>query len=436
MVTPYVLQPPSKIQRKGQCKVVDLSVKESTIDQSVPVDSVGCFNQSSVPHIPISPGNDLPTSSNKVTDGVKHTEVLMDIEIMGSDCNCSNQSSVSEDPGLLDLDTPLTGKVQCFNQTILPQEIPQKIAHLQSLEYSHGPSKPRNLCTLAMSALSHHFPGLDPLNVAVLFTQCQCKAVKSSQNSPHELKELCKLWLCENFPISDIYLALADLQTMTKNETNYCHEVNIDAYLKNQACKKVTVTVSKLSNEVIQLWTKTHWSQLDPYSDIDDEAKSDKSENATDPVAISPMVDPKQSSSSQQSALIGGHVLRCRKRHYTTDRPHREGAHTFYRDMCLDRHADYLPSKPKVSIGLKTPSCDRIRMQDRIRAINKRKRNGETVNARLTRSYKLLQLIRKPKHEIPEPEPDQDSESLTVMIPSYYLYLGQIYQLNEPSPVA
>ena len=50
--------------------------------------------------------------------------------------------------------------------------------------------------------------------------------------------------------------------------------MDLDAYLKDLAQKKVTVTITKLDKEVIQLWTKSHWMQIDPYSDLE-EVKSD-----------------------------------------------------------------------------------------------------------------------------------------------------------------
>ena len=118
--------------------------------------------------------------------------------------------------------------------------------------------------------------------------------------------------------------------------------------------------MSKLSIEVIQLWTKTHWSQLDPYSDIDEDTKPDKSEKTTDPPTENPALISVKCQFSKDSTLLGGHALRHWKRHYTMDRPQRESAHTFYRNMCLDHNLDYLPSKPKTDKGLKTPSCDRI----------------------------------------------------------------------------
>ena len=108
-------------------------------------------------------------------------------------------------------------------------------------------------------------------------------------------------------------------------------EVDFDTYLEKLALKrKVTVTLSKINQEMIQLWTKTHWSNLDHYSDLDEVRHTD-----TDDEVFAPKEEIKATVTCVHFNCIGGHRLRKRKRSYTTSRARRPfSENTFYREMC------------------------------------------------------------------------------------------------------
>ena len=207
----------------------------------------------------------------------------------------------------------------------------------------------------------------------------------------------------------DIESTITNLRRPSNNVSAPRNDVYFDVYLKNIACKKVTVTVTRLSAEIIQLWSKTHWSQLDPYSDLENETVTKTTDKSGSCIGSSDLaqIEAPQSTNPVQT-IIGGHVLQKRKRHYNVDRPCRGGAHKFYRDMCLNSTRIASLTTGKRSVGLKSPSIDRIRAQATIKEINRKKRNSETVNVRLTRSYKLFQPIRRLTKETSSSDPDSD----------------------------
>ena len=77
---------------------------------------------------------------------------------------------------------------------------------------------------------------------------------------------------------------------------------------------------------------------------------------------------------------------------------------------------DKAPSKPKANAGLKSHLSDRIHAQAKI---CERKLNGDPVNVRLTRSYKLFQPIKNSEHDTPMPELDDDGadSDATIILP-------------------
>ena len=94
--------------------------------------------------------------------------------------------------------------------------------------------------------------------------------------------------------------------------------------------KRVTVTVLRISMEIVQLWTKTHWTNQNPYSDIEEEPTVPVDEDTGD-------AEPKNISGVNFD-YIGGHVLLCHKRLYHTTRSRRASTcYSFYRNMCVDQ---------------------------------------------------------------------------------------------------
>ena len=172
-----------------------------------------------------------------------------------------------------------------------------------------------------------------------------------------------------------------DLDTLVlqeKDKIKHLRELNFETYLKEPVHKNVSVIISKLNDEVIQLWTKNHWSQIDPYSDLEEV----HSENTTPPSSEESDYQPVL----ENMISVGGHTLRQRKRRYTLNRPCRANAHSFHRDMCHHNARQ----KPLPNIGLKSPLRARIQAQNKIKEMNKRKLRGELVNNRLVRSYALF----------------------------------------------
>ena len=194
------------------------------------------------------------------------------------------------------------------------------------------------------------------------------------------------------------------------DKITHLRELNFETYLKELAHKKVSVMISKLDDEVIQLWTKNHWSQIDPYSDL---------EEVNSEITTSPSSEESDHQPVLENMIsVGGHSLRQRKRMYTLNQPHRASAHSFCRDMCHYKARQ----KPALNIGLKSASHARIQAQNKIKEMNKRKLRGELVNNRLVRSYALFQLIRKSPPKSPPPEafelPDENSDNdATIILP-------------------
>ena len=113
---------------------------------------------------------------------------------------------------------------------------------------------------------------------------------------------------------------------------------------------KSEVTLVRLKPEIIQLQCKTHWTTLDPYSDL--EEVSDRGGSET-PEGLSD-TEP----SGVHCSVVGGHVLRKRKRSYSAQRERRStSANTFYRDMCNDKEVTKRKPVKKVTVpSLKVPS--------------------------------------------------------------------------------
>ena len=118
----------------------------------------------------------------------------------------------------------------------------------------------KNLRSLSKSALKNYFPGMDPHDVAVAIEQHQ------KHSEPSKLATYCRgllLTMCSQEELHDLLLKKCRPDYNTP-------DVDFDTYLEKLVSKcKVSVTVSKLNQEMIQLWTKTHLTNLDPYSELE-----------------------------------------------------------------------------------------------------------------------------------------------------------------------
>ena len=90
--------------------------------------------------------------------------------------------------------------------------------------------------------------------------------------------------------------------------------INIDDYLIKLSIKQQPkVVVSKLKCEVVQILTGTHWTNIDPYSDIDEITDTDSEE----PIVVNTSVQidsPYSESDGLYFQMAGGHCLRKRKK--------------------------------------------------------------------------------------------------------------------------
>ena len=111
------------------------------------------------------------------------------------------------------------------------------------------------------------------------------------------------------YPDLDVDIHIQQMTNKTKQAQ--CREIDLDTYLKELAQKRVTVMIPKLDREVIQLWTKSHWSQIDPYSDLE--------ETKTDVSSTSSNEETEQQTGLESVNPLGGHALRCRKQRYTVN---------------------------------------------------------------------------------------------------------------------
>ena len=174
--------------------------------------------------------------------------------------------------------------------------------------------------------------------------------------------------------------------------------VKFESYLKTLALKpKVTVVLPKLRKVTVQHWTKMHWTQVDPYSDIEvvDDSENDIAHEVADLSSQHSDPDEIHADNNPYFDVIGGRILRKRKRSYSADRSRRSGSeHQFYRDMCSpDQHRWITRSAEP-----KGPSHDRLKSQEMIQESNNRKRLGIKPK-NVTRSYPMFQPKRKPKSE-------------------------------------
>ena len=92
--------------------------------------------------------------------------------------------------------------------------------------------------------------------------------------SPDKLKQLC----LQRLHILLLGYNDAEFETIFKNRKinsvqgiDYPSSTNIMQYLqKLSLTHKSCVLIPRMKKEIVQLWTKTHWTQLDPYSNIEE----------------------------------------------------------------------------------------------------------------------------------------------------------------------
>ena len=255
--------------------------------------------------------------------------------------------------------------------------------------------KIKNLRTLSTEVLCRAFPNMDPLQVAKLYAEQE----RHRKHSIECLSALCRKaisTLCLRVDIDELLLHYAQTCVDDAQSTNAVE--NFDDFLKTLALKPVSVTVSRLSTEIVELWTKPHWINQDPYSDLEDICSLTRTSST---IGIDDEIAQKWIT-GVNFEFTGGHVLRRRKQMYATERSRRNNTHySFYQDMCED--STPAARKPKIEwcVGLKTPSKYRLRSQAKIRELNRRKKLGLNVTDRLIHSYPLFKPDRSQSSEPP-----------------------------------
>ena len=281
----------------------------------------------------------------------------------------------------------------------------------------------KKLKALSAAALHAYFPGKDPLAVANEIEKHRISKLKS----PVKLTLLCNSILKLKYTDDNIEKGMEYLRQLKSGDCKkigeevlpaVTSENKLNRYLEALALKrKVSVVIPKLSTEVIQLKTKTHWSDIDPYSSLE-ECLSDEETK---------LVDNTAKRECEPTGLffdsVGGHTLRKRKRNYIACRPRRNTSKDkFYRNMCEDitTNKKKKPSTKTKNAGLSVPSVDRIKAQNRITDSNNRKKQGLTDEVKLRQTYKMFQPIRSSMdHDdadnLPDSDPKYDSDDTVIL---------------------
>ena len=349
----------------------------------------GCFNQSD--------RNKKDITSSPVVDSALTPGVVNSLQSLQVICSSSNQDVPTLHvpdvpvPGNLD-GTMKSSNIQNLYKPTPEPDVPEP-SNMNELT-TPAPVTPKNstgkpiiilnLRQLSSAVVRKTFPGMDPIMIAKAYD------TKNLRN-PDKLAILCVRTLSLLCTPKDIDKLVGDLTARKEEEAkatiskiNYPEATSLDDYMKSLALKRiVSVVVPKLGKETVQLWTKTHWSNIDPYSDI--EVVDDTSDQST-----SSDTDLDKSAHVERNPhfdIIGGRILRKRKRSYSSDRQRRQGSATkFYRDMCVP-DTRKRRNKPTEGPG---PSADRIKSQEIIRTSNKNRRAG-VVKKEPNRSYPVFQ---------------------------------------------
>ena len=217
------------------------------------------------------------------------------------------------------------------------------------------------------------------------------------------LQVLCTNFLKDNFPKIDV-----DIKNIQSIITEHKKKIarQCETYLQSLGLKiKPVVIVSKLKPDSLNVEKKTHWSQIDPYSDLEETRSNPQNDNPDGVTHSGVYFD-----------VIGGHTLRKRKRSYQCNRLRRENsANKFYRGMCSEKLNKKKKPTKKLSVKpSRSPSTIRKNAQEIINTNKENRLNGVEVNRRLTRSYPLFQPIKSPLASDNENVLDTDTDETEI----------------------
>ena len=208
---------------------------------------------------------------------------------------------------------------------------------------------------------------------------------------------------------------------LVERNLNDKRNVDFNLLLETLSLKrKLHVTLPKLKKDVIQSWTKEKpsWYYIDPYSDIDIVNSADSgvsTDHETEPESVSTDHETKgKRTSGVHFDQIGGHVLRKRRRPYSSERIRRKSTETkFYRGMCNDSPKKKKPKTELLKPKYSGPSKSRLEAQDKIERRNYNMRNGlkDDVNKRLTQSYRMFQPNRNANDSDEDNAPDLPADT-------------------------
>ena len=129
-----------------------------------------------------------------------------------------------------------------------------------------------------------------------------------------------------------------------------------DYLLNTMTQRRYSVVVKKISVQEINRWTGKvpHWTDIDPYSDLEDVGSEEKDVSTDSKETESPIV-----SSDDDTTPMNKRVLRLRMRHYASERPRRFSAKDkFYRGQCSELRQRVTSAKHRVK-PLSEPSKER-----------------------------------------------------------------------------
>ena len=230
------------------------------------------------------------------------------------------------------------------------------------------------------------------------------KELKQVSYQASYLQVLCTNFLKDNFPKIDV--DIKNIQSIiTEHKKKKTQQ--FETYLRSLDLKmKPVVSLSKLKLDSLNMEKKTHWSQIDPYSDLEETRSNPQDDN---PVVMS--------HSGMYHDVIGGHTLRKRKRSYQCSRLRRENSATkFYREMCPEKLTKKKKPTKKLSVKpSRSPSTIRKKAQEIINNNKENRLSGVEVNRRLTRSYSLFQPIKSPLSSDNENVLDTDTDETEIV---------------------
>ena len=121
--------------------------------------------------------------------------------------------------------------------------------------------------------------------------------------------------------------------------------------------------MKKLSPDIINQWTGRvpHWSQIDPYSSLEDEGSSNSDANSTkmgkqsDDACLDDKTDADDGTNTKKR------ILQPRKRNYTCDRSrHAHTSSVFYQNQCSTPKRSSSASTSKLKVNADGHSDNRI----------------------------------------------------------------------------